>query len=144
MWNGRQIVSEEWIQEATRRQVELPEGEAHGYKWWFPREPQGLYEARGRGGERIAIFPPQQLVVVLTGIAEFDPGEIGALLLPAVKSGGPLPPLPALARQISVKTLVVEGNPIGLKTMQLVFAGLGDSGRDLAHRECNRAVAPDL
>ena len=57
-----QILSSEWIQEATSLQIstgwELLPG--YGYLWWLP---QGGYLAFGYGGQFIAVLPNQSLVV---------------------------------------------------------------------------------
>ncbi len=149
IWDGKQIVSSEWVRTATSPQVRVSDKESYGYKWWLLREPQGIFEAHGRGGQRIAVLPSKQLVVVLTGIGRFEPGDIGAILLPAIRSDRPLPedpaghrllvqkieeaaraplpqavpPLPALSREISGKTLRFKANPLGLEMMQLQFRG---------------------
>ncbi len=57
-----QILSSEWIQEATSLQIstgwELLPG--YGYLWWLPQEG---YLAFGYGGQFIAVLPNQSLVV---------------------------------------------------------------------------------
>jgi CubicO group peptidase (beta-lactamase class C family) len=153
VWNGRQILSPHWIREATQSQVRVSEEEDYGYKWWIPKRLPGGFEAHGRGGQRIVVLPSKQLVVVLAGIGQFDPSQIGAPLVPAIRSDEPLPdnpaarrllserireaarppqkqpvpPLPELARKISGRTLRFQENPYGLKTMQLLFSA-GDTG----------------
>ncbi len=153
VWNGKQILSCDWIRDATRVQVRVSDREGYGYKWWLLKEMPGGFEAHGRGGQRIVVLPSKQSVIVLTGIGHFEPGDIGAILLPAIRSDKPLPenpsanrllsekvkeaarppqkpivpPLPELARDISGRTLWFKENPYGLKTMQLRFDG-GDTG----------------
>tara|TARA_B100001971_G_C18015830_1_gene444775 strand:+ start:26 stop:355 length:330 start_codon:yes stop_codon:yes gene_type:complete len=60
-----QILSPEWIQEATSFQIstdgwagELLSG--YGYLWWLP--PEG-YLAYGHGGQYIAVIPERNLVI---------------------------------------------------------------------------------
>ena len=58
-----QILSSEWIQEATSPQIStgVPSLPNYGYLWWlFPEEG---YLAYGYGGQFIAVFPERNLVV---------------------------------------------------------------------------------
>ena len=77
-WNGKQIVSEEWVKESTKQQVgagQLPawfSADGYGYQWWlgsFQVRGQTFesYSARGQGGQFIIIFPALQMVAVFTG-----------------------------------------------------------------------------
>jgi CubicO group peptidase (beta-lactamase class C family) len=77
-WNGKQIVSEEWVKESTKQQVgagQLPawfSADGYGYQWWlgsFQVRGQTFesYSARGQGGQFIIIFPALQTVAVFTG-----------------------------------------------------------------------------
>lgn len=151
-WDGKQVVSTAWVREATRTHVQTGTDETYGYKWWIIPS-LGLYEGRGRGGQRITILPAKNLVVVMNGTGNFEPGDIGALLLPALKSDEPLPgnpdayrelqrkvveaarlpdsrqasSIPETARKISAKTFVCSPNTIGLQTLQFEFTG-NDSG----------------
>jgi len=65
-WDGRPIVPEDWVDEATRQQVPAQgNGEGYGYQWWtgdLDGEPS--YRAMGYGGQMIAVVPSRDLVVV--------------------------------------------------------------------------------
>ena len=68
-WQGRQVVSEDWIRESTKQQA--PDQD-YGYQWWRGRFPVrtrvvGAYAALGRGGQFILVFPDLQLIAVFTG-----------------------------------------------------------------------------
>jgi hypothetical protein len=117
----------------------------YGYGWWV-RPKDKLYEAVGRGGQRITVLPELKLVAVETG-GGFEPGDVGALLIKALKSDRPLadnpvgvarlkaalntsalPPapkavssLPQTAAKVSGKRFVMGPNPIGLREMSLTF-----------------------
>ena len=71
IFNGMRIVSQEFIQQATQSQepesLATDEKEGYGYCWWVG-EPLGIraYVARGYGGQVIAIFPENELVVSIT------------------------------------------------------------------------------
>src|SRR2546426_10240366 len=49
----------------------------------------GMFEAVGRGGQRINIWPAKNLVRVFTG-GEFEPGDLAKFILKALKSDEPL------------------------------------------------------
>jgi CubicO group peptidase (beta-lactamase class C family) len=62
MWEGRQIVSPDWIAESTRRQSSH---QNYGY-YWYPWEEEDAYFAAGHGGQLIYVVPDQQLSIVIT------------------------------------------------------------------------------
>jgi CubicO group peptidase (beta-lactamase class C family) len=72
LWNANQIVSEQWIDEATKPQI----GPAdrlyfYGYQWWLGRSLINRQEiawvaAEGLGGQRLFIVPTLDLLCVLT------------------------------------------------------------------------------
>jgi CubicO group peptidase (beta-lactamase class C family) len=127
-WNGRQVLSSAWVAKSTQPLIELPGREqSYGYGWWvYPRRNPMIYEALGRGGQRISVCPEKNLVVVFTG-GGFEPGAFAQFINQALKSDHSLPsnpraqarlqaavrevprppapelvrPLPALARAIS-------------------------------------------
>ena len=68
-WKGEQIISKEWVMKSTSPKVEIESdsGFEYGYLWWvsdFANE-QAYYMA-GTGGNKVAVFPNLELVVVLT------------------------------------------------------------------------------
>lgn len=72
-WQGKQIVSENWIKESTRKQAPDPgPAEGYGYQWWqfsWRVRDQRItaVQARGNGNQTILIFPALDLLVVVTG-----------------------------------------------------------------------------
>ena len=97
-WGDRQILSETWIRAATRAHVDLTVNRDHyGYAWWIKGDDYpGMFEAVGRGGQRISIWPAEDLVVVFTG-GGFEPGDLARFILKALKSEEPLPANPAVS-----------------------------------------------
>jgi CubicO group peptidase (beta-lactamase class C family) len=99
-WAGRQIIPEAWLRTATRAHVERTGGKDHyGYYWWVSAQLPGLFEAVGRGGQRITVWPDKELVLVYTG-GGFEPGDLASFILKslnAVKSDKSDQPLPANA-----------------------------------------------
>jgi CubicO group peptidase (beta-lactamase class C family) len=149
MWNGRRILSESWVRQSTQPHVRVREGVGYGYSWWIntAREP-AIYEAVGRGGQRVAVVPDKELVIVFNG-GGVDTDATAPFLFRALRSDQPLavrpgaqeklaaalvaarqpPPLgppaaiPPLARTISGTRYVADDNPIGLRTLSLQFSG---------------------
>lgn len=91
-WNGRQLMAADWIEESLTPRIDAGEGFKYGYQWWLlPRgEPARLaWVARGMGGQRLIVFPEEQLIVVSTAwhilneaSIEFD---VVRRLLPSVR-----------------------------------------------------------
>ncbi len=147
-WDGRQILSAGWIAKSTAPLIELRGREqCYGYGWWvYPRRKPMIYEALGRGGQRISVCPEKNLVVVFTG-GGFEPGDFAPFIDAAIKSdralapnpgayarlqalvqdatkppkSGPVQPLPGLAKEIAGKTYRLGQNSMGLQTLCLRF-----------------------
>jgi len=78
-WQGKQIISEEWVKESTRNYIDagqIPawvQANGYGYQWWLGSFKVGdrvveSYGTRGRAGQFILVFPEQQIVAVFTGL----------------------------------------------------------------------------
>jgi CubicO group peptidase (beta-lactamase class C family) len=70
-WNGRQIVSEDWIKASTIRKIEATDGLSYGYLWWLGHSLVNGREihwimAAGRGLQTICVVPELDLVFVMT------------------------------------------------------------------------------
>src|SRR5690606_18179198 len=119
--------------------------EDYGLGWWLSRGDPALFEANGRGGQRITVVPDLNLVVVMTG-GGFEPGDIGRFILRALRSDTALPddragqerlaqslrliaePPPATeprssvtSRRISGRVYDAEENPLGIASLSLAF-----------------------
>lgn len=72
-WNGRQIVSQDWVRESTAPQVtkeQQPEA-PYGFFWWLGETNQHpLFEAAGAFGQTILCVPDLHLVVVVTSAVD--------------------------------------------------------------------------
>lgn len=77
VWEGRRVVSSEWLAEATR-----PSSQKADYGYYFWLGPDGTFWAAGHGGQFIYIHPRLELVVVLTA----DPYAADAKLSPGMDS----------------------------------------------------------
>ena len=152
-WGQRQIVSADWMEAATQEHSRATWGDQYGYGIWvYPDRKPAMYEANGRGGQRVTVVPALNLVVVFTG-GQFEPGDIGKFILQSIKSDQPLPANPTgtnqLARAISAaaappepravgeqpsistvisgKTYQLESNPVGLKSLSVTFSKGADA-----------------
>lgn len=64
-WDGRQIVSPEWVVAATNLQTTTDSVRGYGYQWWI--DPDGLgFAALGRDGQMVYVRPEADLIVVTT------------------------------------------------------------------------------
>ena len=65
MWNGKTVVSKEWIKEMTTVRIEELYDFQFGYLWW--KDPgRNMTFMSGHGGQYVCILPAKQLVVVIT------------------------------------------------------------------------------
>lgn len=65
-WNGKQIVSEAWVEESTK--IDTTEGSAsyYQYQWWLP-STDGDFMAEGILGQYIYVNPAKNLIIVRLG-----------------------------------------------------------------------------
>ncbi len=148
VWEGKQIVSREWVENSVKVQIKTGGEDDYGYGWWVMSGDFGNeYAAIGRGGQRIQVIPTLNLMIVTTG-GGFETDEIMPFLEPVlVDPSKPLPAdpagvaelndavaavvqvpapralaaLPAMVKAISGKTYVLEANPLQLQTLRLEF-----------------------
>jgi CubicO group peptidase (beta-lactamase class C family) len=161
-WQGQQIIPEAWIDTATRAHVERTSNKDHyGYLWWVKgKDYPGMFEAVGRGGQRINVWPAKDTVVVFTG-GGFEPGDLAPFILGALRSEHPLPAnqegfarlkerieaatkppstrplpkMPPLAERISGRTFQLGANSLNLKTLRLRFGSASEAAAELLWKE---------
>ena len=71
-WQGRQIISEEWIAKSTTPQINGEGIFFYGYLWWLghflvERREIGWIAGFGNGGQRVYILHKLDLVVAFAG-----------------------------------------------------------------------------
>ena len=87
-WNGKQLVSESWIKQATARGGP-PNSNDYGYLWWLNTKggnkgvPTTSYTAQGNGSNTIFVDPEHDLVVVWRWHAG---GDFFARVVASIKS----------------------------------------------------------
>lgn len=68
VWNGRRILSESWVQNATDKWVENVnrEGFGYGFQWWrLDRDNTVIWAGLGFGGQYLLVLPELDLVAVI-------------------------------------------------------------------------------
>jgi hypothetical protein len=88
-WQGKQIISEQWINKSLNTFTKLPDDKGYGYGWWT-NDKVGYYEAAGRGRQTISVIPSKNIVVTEVG-GEFDAGTIGKYIFQSIQSDKALP-----------------------------------------------------
>jgi CubicO group peptidase (beta-lactamase class C family) len=63
-WDGEQIISSEWVAEATEHKIDANLASGYGYQWWVE---ENYYFALGYMGQFIFVFPDKDLIIVFTG-----------------------------------------------------------------------------
>lgn len=145
-WERRQLVSRDWVVRSTATRASSGRN-LYGLGWWSSTDaPPGFYEANGRGGQRISVWPEKDLVAVLLG-GGYEPGVIGGPLLRALLADTALPPDPAgldrlraaldsiaappppapvsrspLERAVSGRVFAVDSNSLGLRRIAIAFS----------------------
>jgi CubicO group peptidase (beta-lactamase class C family) len=109
-WEGRQILPKAWVDRSVRGHSPANDSNDYGFAWWMPYAIPGLFEAVGRGGQRISVLPEKSLVVVMTG-GGFEPGDIGRYLTRAIRSDAPLPADPANQTRLTRLLLAIAAAP---------------------------------
>lgn len=151
-WNGRQLVSREWVELATKKEIDTGKNDSswgYGYGFQFWRNPPGGYRADGAYGQYSMVFPEKDTVVVITSESadkETTMHTVWDHLYPALTGHRTLPanppeygrllndlkalvlPPPALNRQspasasLSGKTFLLDKNQFNAKAVSFRFA----------------------
>jgi CubicO group peptidase (beta-lactamase class C family) len=147
-WADERIVPADWVRDSSRSSVTVREGVGYGYSWWINTARPPIFEAVGRGGQRIAVLPKENMVVVFTG-GGANTDEIAPFLFRAIRSEKAIPenpvgqerlareliraskPIreianertPKLARRISGVTYSLSPNPLDLRSLRFDFTG---------------------
>ncbi len=92
-WNGKQLVPQGWVEQATARQVSNGSDPARdwdqGYGFQFWRCRHGAYRGDGAFGQFCIVLPEQDAVVAITANAKDMQAELNVVwdkLLPAIQA----------------------------------------------------------
>ena len=69
MWDGKQIVSADWVKQSLAPSADAGSGWKYGFQWWLVPygEPQRLaWGEWGFGGQYLLVFPDDNLILVFT------------------------------------------------------------------------------
>lgn len=92
VWNGQRLLQEEWVDEATSKQISNGDGgnsdwaQGYGYQFWQCRH--GLYRGDGAFGQFCIVMPEQDAVLAMTSGTNDLQGVMDAVwdhLLPAME-----------------------------------------------------------
>jgi CubicO group peptidase (beta-lactamase class C family) len=170
-WRDQEIVPEAWIATATRAHMERTSNNDHyGYFWWVKgKDYPGMFEAVGRGGQRINVWPAKDLVLVFTG-GGFEPGDLAPFILRALKSDNPLSAnregfarlkeridaatkgpsarplskMPVVAKGISGRKFQLATNSLNLKTLRFEFSNSSEALLELVWEEHRMTIPMGL
>ncbi len=83
-WQGRQIVSADWIRRMISPQIATDGPEQYGYLWWLgnvrgPGGQEPVVFAHGRGSQFVVWMPRRDLIVVTTGGNEDNGKEFSVM-----------------------------------------------------------------
>ena len=71
MWDGKRIISEDWVKQSLTPYIDTGwQGLKYGFKWWLHPRKDGkglVWMGIGFGGQRLMVFPDEQLIVTFTG-----------------------------------------------------------------------------
>ncbi len=91
MWNGQQIVPEDWVKESTSHQIETgkDDREYYGYQIWISDDRPGSYAYNGMLGQNVFVYPDIDMVVVTNaGNSDiFQSSSMAIKIREAMKSG---------------------------------------------------------
>lgn len=145
-WEDRQILPKSWVEQSVKKKFWANDSNDYGLGWWMPHALPGLFEATGRGGQRISMFAEKEVIFVSTG-GGFEPYDIGQFVAASLRSDEPLPEDPAgqqrlaeVLRRIAAapsprgaadptapialsgRVYALEQNPLGIRTFAVDFA----------------------
>jgi CubicO group peptidase (beta-lactamase class C family) len=89
VWEGQQIISQEWVTASTTAQIPATLQDGYGYQWWI--DDAGYYMALGFRGQFIFVLPENDMVVVFLSdpdVGDFEAPEylLTEYIIPAVGS----------------------------------------------------------
>jgi len=72
-YNGKQLLTKEWVNSATKKQIETREG---GYGYYFWRHQVHSYRASGMRGQVCIVIPEKNVVIAVMSDLETDTEEM--------------------------------------------------------------------
>jgi hypothetical protein len=134
VWNRKQLISKEWIKEATsfKIQTNIPGskdsvslsdwGQGYCYQMW--RGKNNTVRLDGMGGQFVVLIPDKDAIVVLTANAKNTQDELNLVhnyLIPAIKSEKPLPEKPELINSLRQREAMLNLKPLAVGVSKSEF-----------------------
>ncbi len=70
-WNGKQIISKDWVKNSVTPAISVGQGTQYGYKWWLfqyaDNPTRYVWAGSGFGGQWPMVIPEYNIVAVFTG-----------------------------------------------------------------------------
>jgi CubicO group peptidase (beta-lactamase class C family) len=70
VWEGKQIVSADWVKQSLTPAMDAGDGWKYGFQWWLlPHgNPQRMmFAGLGFGGQTVQVVPEENVIMVFTG-----------------------------------------------------------------------------
>lgn len=71
VWDGKRYISEAWVRQSLTPAIDTGwQGLKYGFKWWLQPSKDGkgyIWHGIGFGGQRLMVFPGEQLIATFTG-----------------------------------------------------------------------------
>jgi len=106
LWDGKQIISPQWIVASTRKYIDTTLLPGYGYHWWIASP--NTYMAAGNKGQFIMVAPDKNIVAVFTG--RLSPKDflipldlLAQYIIAAVKSPTALPENTIIKKALKAK-----------------------------------------
>jgi len=144
VWEDKQLVSASYLDAAVSPHAQVSASVKYGYGLWvYPYGRAGCpahFEANGNGGQRIAVIPSKDIVMVITG-SGLNADEVASLIAPAWKSDRPLLPNPrgiaklsaAIARAAAAPDILMASTSTAALTSSSPAARVRTSPAEAAH-----------
>lgn len=120
-WEGKQIVSKEWVRKSITKQADPGRGNGggYGYGWWLANTA-GMEEfgGNGRGGQKVAVWPEKDMIVIVTG-GGYPASEVGPAIAKSIIADKPLPANADAARDLREKVAAAAKAPAPTATPDL-------------------------
>ena len=125
LWNGKQLISKSWVEEATKKQTESQEGDSdwsqgYGYQFWRCKPTLGFYRGDGAFGQFCIVIPQKNTVIAVTSESNNMQASMDLIwehLLPALEDSVPLPP-----NEKAVQSLLGTLNGLAIPPLESVIS----------------------
>lgn len=134
-WNNSEIVTSDWVYDATHSDVEIDTKTNYGYQWWlYPG--YGFYSATGHYEQKIYVIPGEDLVIVFTAnIADDEPHPTDRFVLSYI--------LPSFRQESTLDVSFSVGSIVNLSILVIVVAPIGIAAilRHQKIKQCMRSYS---